>query len=181
MKIKDSSRSNKVAGIISIVALVLQIALAPQIEICGGRINFTLALAVLYALSGDTHRATVAGFLCGLAYDLTAAVPVGLMALLLTITGFFGSSFFHGVQISLNTAAVRCAAIMIFAVNVVYGILLFFMGVQTDFFWAVFGHGVSTSVLTLLIALVFLFISSTTTPQTTFTARSKGTRYKSLR
>ncbi len=180
MKIKDTGRENKTSIILAVAALVLQIALAPQIEICGGRINFMLALAALFALSGDTHRATVAGFFCGLAYDLTAAVPVGLMSLLLTLACFFTSSFFNGVQAGINANAARCSALMIFAINVVYGLLLFFMGVQTDLFWAIVGHGFSTTILTFLVSLAFFYIYAASSPQTTFTVRSKGTRYKTL-
>lgn len=181
MKIKDTGRSNRTSMILAVVAFVLQVALSPQIEICGGRINFMLALAVLFALSGDTHRATVAGFLCGLAYDLTAAVPVGLMALLLTVASFFISSLFTGVQIGVNANAVRSSAIMIFLVDLVYGLLLFFMGVQTDLFWAIVGHGFSTTLVTLLASLLFSYIYAASSPQTTFSVRSGGTRYKSLR
>lgn len=180
MKIKDTGRDSKVDIILAAVAFVLQLAFAPQIEICGGRINFMLALAVVFALCGDTHRATVSGFFCGLAYDLTAAVPVGLMALLLTLASFFVSSFFNGVQVGINGNAVRCSVIMVFIVDLLYGMLLFFMGVQTDLFWALVGHGFSTTVLTVLASLAFFSIRSASSPQTTFTARSKGTRYKSL-
>lgn len=178
MKIKDTGRDNKAGIILAVVAFVLQVALAPQFELCGGRVNFMLALATLFALCGDTHRATVAGFFCGLAYDLTASVPVGLMALLLTVASFLISSFFNGVQVGINGNAVRCSVIMVFAVDLLYGLLLFFMGVQTDLFWAIVGHGFATTALTVLASLVFFYAYSAASPQTSFTVRSKGTRYK---
>ncbi len=178
MKIKDSNRDNRTGIILAVVAFVLQIALAPQFEFCGGRVNFMLALATLFALAGDTHRATVVGYFCGLAYDLTAAVPVGLMALLLTLASFFISSFFNGVQVGINANAARCSVIMVFTVDILYGLLLFFMGVQTDLFWAIVGHGFATTALTVLASLAFFYVYAASSPQTSFTVRSKGTRYK---
>ena len=182
MQIKDNSRSNKTTVIMAIVAFVLQVALSSQIEICGGCINFMLILACALAFSGDSRRATIAGFCCGLAYDLTASVPIGLMALLLTVACYFSNGFFHGIQVGLNANALRCAAIVIFGVDFIYGILLFFMGIQTDIFWAIVGHGLSTSVLTFIVCIPFFYFAGVATPQTGFTARprGKGSRLKSL-
>ncbi len=71
-----------VMPVLAIVAAVLQVALAPQVSILGGRFNFMLAFAVAVALRGDATQAVYAGFFSGLFYDLTATVPIGLMALI---------------------------------------------------------------------------------------------------
>ena len=132
MQLKDMGKTRSATVALCIAAVALQIGFAPQIEVMGGRINFMLILACVFILSGDTHRATIAGFSCGIAYDLTASVPVGLMSLILTVACFISSGMFRGVQIGLNPNALRCTAIVMFAVNVLYGLLLFFMHVQTD-------------------------------------------------
>ena len=73
---------HQIVFILAVVAAVLQVALAPQISILGGRFNFMLAFALAIALRGDGAQAVYAGFFSGLFYDLTATVPIGLMALL---------------------------------------------------------------------------------------------------
>lgn len=181
MQLKDTARTRSATIILCVAAVAFQIGLTPQIEVMGGRINFMLILACIFILTGDTSRATTAGFLCGLAYDLTASVPVGLMALILTVACFISSAMFRGVQAGLNSNALRCAAIVMVAVNVLYGLLLFFMHVQTDLFWAIVGHGLSSTVLSLLVSVPFFAIAGNVFSQGGFSARSRGTRYKSLR
>ena len=127
MQLKDTGKTRSAIVALCIAAVALQIGFAPQIEVMGGRINFMLILACIFILGGDTHRATIAGFFCGIAYDLTASVPVGLMSLILTVTCFISSGMFRGVQIGLNPNALRCTAIVMFVVNVLYGLLLFFI------------------------------------------------------
>lgn len=181
MQLKDTGKTRSATVALCIAAVALQIGFAPQIEVMGGRINFMLILACVFILSGDTHRATIAGFFCGIAYDLTASVPVGLMSLILTVTCFISSGMFRGVQIGLNPNAFRCTAIVMFAVNVLYGLLLFFMHVQTDLFWAIIGHGLSSTLLSLLVAVPFFVLVGGALSQGGFSARSRGTRYKGLR
>ena len=74
--------------IAAIVCVLLQAGLAPQISIAGGRVNFMIILVCLSVFSGDPTRAVVCGFCSGLFYDLSAAVPVGVMSLLLTVGSF---------------------------------------------------------------------------------------------
>ena len=83
---------HQIVFILAVVAAVLQVALAPQISILGGRFNFMLAFALAIALRGDGAQAVYAGFFSGLFYDLTATVPVGLMALLTMLASFALSS-----------------------------------------------------------------------------------------
>ena len=81
-----SSRTFVIAAIP--VCVLLQAGLAPQISIAGGRVNFMIILVCLSVFSGDPTRAVVCGFCSGLFYDLSAAVPVGVMSLLLTVGSF---------------------------------------------------------------------------------------------
>lgn len=75
-------------AIAAIVCVLLQAGLAPQISIAGGRVNFMIILVCLSVFSGDPTRAVICGFCSGLFYDLSAAVPVGVMSLLLTVGSF---------------------------------------------------------------------------------------------
>ena len=78
-------------------------------------------------------------------------------------------------------AAVRCTAIVMVVVNLLYGLLLFFMHVQTDLFWAIIGHGLSSTLLSLLVAVPVFVLAGNAFSQSGFSARSRGTRYKGLR
>ena len=80
--LENTTHSNTALVVVTLIAVLLHVGIGPQISIFGGRINFMLVLAILYAFSGNARSAVIAGFACGLFYDLTASVPVGLMTLL---------------------------------------------------------------------------------------------------
>ena len=82
MDLHEQGMSSRTFVIAAIVCVLLQAGLAPQISIAGGRVNFMIILVCLSVFSGDPTRAVVCGFCSGLFYDLSAAVPVGVMSLL---------------------------------------------------------------------------------------------------
>lgn len=88
MDLHEQGASSRTFVIAAIVCVLLQAGLAPQISIAGGRVNFMIILVCLSVFSGDPTRAVVCGFCSGLFYDLSAAVPVGVMSLLLTVGSF---------------------------------------------------------------------------------------------
>ena len=180
MKLKEPANGGRALTVACVLAVVLHIAVAPQLELFGGRINFMLIIAGIFAIMGDPHKAAVSGFCCGLCYDLLAAVPLGLMALLLTIATYVACGFSRGIQLGLNGECMRLLGIMFAIVNCVYGVLLFAMGVQTNLFWAIVGHGISSTILTLIMSVPFLMLASSSMPQSGFNARSLGTRFKGL-
>lgn len=88
MDLHEQGMSSRTFVIAAIVCVLLQAGTAPQISIAGGRVNFMIILVCLSVFSGDPTRAVVCGFCSGLFYDLSAAVPVGIMSLLLTVGSF---------------------------------------------------------------------------------------------
>ena len=88
MDLHEQGMSSRTFVIAAILCVLLQAGLAPQISIAGGRVNFMIILVCLSVFSGDPTRAVVCGFCSGLFYDLSAAVPVGVMSLLLTVGSF---------------------------------------------------------------------------------------------
>ena len=145
--------------ILAAIAAALQVALAPQISILGGRFNFMLAFALATALKGDTSQAVYAGFFAGLFYDLTAAVPVGLMALLTTACSFALSSIGGAGTSGFSAASLRLAAVGALAVCLVNAIALVLLGVEGGILFSL-GHGFVTAVLTTAAAVPFLMASS---------------------
>ena len=85
MDLREQGAGSRAFAIAAIVCVLLQAGLAPQISIAGGRVNFMIVLVCLGVFSGDPTRAVICGFCSGLFYDLSAAVPVGVMSLLLTV------------------------------------------------------------------------------------------------
>ena len=83
MDLHEQGAGSRAFAIAAIACVLLQAGLAPQISIAGGRVNFMIILVCLSVFSGDPTRAVICGFCSGLFYDLSAAVPVGVMSLLL--------------------------------------------------------------------------------------------------
>ena len=183
MEVRDPSRARRSLAITVVVALVLQVGLAPQIELFGGRFNFMLAFAGAYALTAEASPAVVAGFFAGLFYDLTSAAPMGLMALIMTIATFLLVAAAGGAGGGLSSRSIQFVFIYALAVSLVNGLVLFFMGAETSLLWALLGHGLSTAVLTTLAAVIFLAVQGAgDAPARSFSARGrKGTRYKGIR
>lgn len=150
-----SSRAQSSDLVFFLVCLVCQLALATQLNIAGGTVNFMLIFAGVTADKGNIDRATLFGFSAGLAFDLTSTTPVGLMALLLTLGSFLYATIFGGQSTEGSGLQVLRFAGLSLAVNVVFGLALFFMGVSTNFLAAVLLHPVMSAFLTALVSWVF--------------------------
>ena len=88
MIVKDAGKNRRVAVVLGIVLLVLQLGVAPNIGLFGGRANLALVFVGATCLGGEASRAPILGFVAGLVYDLAGTGPIGLMALLLTLAGW---------------------------------------------------------------------------------------------
>ena len=167
----NAAQGRRIVFVLAAVACVLQVALAPQISILGGRFNFMLAFSIAVALKGDASQAVIAGFFSGLFYDLTAAVPVGLMALLLTVSSFV-LSFMGGAGTSgFSATSLRLSAAAAVAVCLVNGIALVILGSEGGLLVAL-GTGIVTGVLSAVASIPFLMASG----QAPSLAGSRGSR-----
>lgn len=142
--------------ILLLIACALQVALAPQLSLLGGRFNFMAAAACALAPGLPAGTAAVTGFACGLFFDLTAPVPVGLMALLLSIACFALAGSSSGLSLGLSAEGVRLTAAAVLALTMAYALVLLALGIETDIVSALLGHGLATAALTTLAALPFL-------------------------
>ena len=179
MDLHEQGAGSRTFVIAAVVCVLLQAGLAPQISIAGGRVNFMIILVCLSAFSGDPARAVVCGFCSGLFYDLSAAVPVGVMSLLLTV-GSFALVHSAAGQTS-GTPSARGITVGVFAliVNAIYSIILLFMGLETSFVVAIFGHALPSSILTGLVAIPFLM--SGIVPQSGYGFSARGGRQTGMR
>lgn len=179
MDLHEQGTSSRPFVIAAIVCVLLQAGLAPQISIAGGRVNFMIILVCLSVFSGDPTRAVVCGFCSGLFYDLSAAVPVGVMSLLLTVGSFALVHSAAGQTGGSPSARGITVGAFALAINVVYSIILLFMGLETSFVVAVFGHALPSSILTGLVAIPFLL--SGVVPQSGYGFSARGGRQAGMR
>lgn len=70
------------------VLVVLQLVLGGQVKVFGASPDFLLVLAATVALAYGSRTGCVAGFACGLLFDLAGSGPVGLSALLGCVAGY---------------------------------------------------------------------------------------------
>lgn len=84
MQVNDQGRNRRSMLWLGILCLVLQLALAPNIGVGNGRINFALIYAAVFSLAVGGREGVLCGFFAGLLFDLSTTGPIGLMALLLT-------------------------------------------------------------------------------------------------
>lgn len=181
MDVRDPGRTRRALIIAVIVAMVLQVALAPQISILGGRINFMLALAGACALTGDSSMTVWVAFICGLFYDLTAAVPVGLMTLILTVSSFVLAGTTGASAGGLSSRSIQLFFIYALIVCFINGIALFVLGIEGSILSALFGHGLASAALSTVAAMGFMIVQGRSdTGSRSFTARGTkhGSRYK---
>ncbi len=178
MDLHEQGASSRTFVIAAIVCVLLQAGLAPQISIAGGRVNFMIILVCLSVFSGDPTRAVVCGFCSGLFYDLSA-VPVGVMSLLLTVGSFALVHSAAGQTSGSPSARGITVGAFALAINVVYSIILLFMGLESSFVVAVFGHALPSSILTGLVAIPFLM--SGVVPQSGYGFSARGGHQTGMR
>ena len=195
MEFSTSSSGTSRSPFISFaIAAVLQILIGSQLSVFGGTANFMLALVAALAVGGDPRLLAYIGFFSGLFFDLTSAVPIGLMSLLLTLAGFFAATATRGVSVGFNMQSLVIASVSIAVVNVVYAVALLLLGIESNIFVSFGVHALSSAVLTAIAAAAMLALLPHGTPVHaraarvglrsagfSATRRSKGTRFKGLR
>lgn len=179
MDFREQQTGSSSSVALVIIAVVLQAGLSPQVSVGGGTFNFMIIVAALFAFRGEASKAVIAGFLSGLFFDLTSSTPVGLMSLLLTIGSF---ALVHSAPVqggASNSAQVLTLFVFSLVLNIVFGLILLVMGIQTDIFVALFGHGLMTSILTALVSYPFVALFGAPAPAYGFSNKGSGVRFKS--
>ncbi len=126
MQIANKSRDNKSAVLLAVLCLVLQLAVSSNIGLGNGRANFALIFSACYALTQGGPRSVVVGFFSGLIFDLSATTPIGLMALILSVSSYllgaearnrmsgdFGGSVVLEALAALGTSVAYCLGMLI--------------------------------------------------------------------
>ncbi len=118
MQVKDTNKNRRDVAILAVVCLVLQLAVAPNLALGNGHINFALVFAGIIALTRGGRIGVICGFVAGLVFDLLGTGPMGVMSLLLTV-----ASYFMGIEVR-NRLAEDFSGSMIVYVIAAVGVCL---------------------------------------------------------
>ena len=126
----DSGRAATVVG--AIIAVVLQIVVAPNIALFAAVPNFLLAYVVVVALVRADSCGVVMPFVLGLVFDLVGGGPVGGMALLFVLVTLLLSRAF----MVMNNGTLFMPLVMlvgsVLIVEVVYALIVMACGLSVS-------------------------------------------------
>lgn len=88
------TRDSVAVAVGAVVAVILQIVVAPNIALFSAMPNFIVAYTLLVAIVRPTSAGPVLPFVLGLVFDLVSGGPVGAMAFLLVLISFLASRAF---------------------------------------------------------------------------------------
>ncbi|MCL2819101.1 MAG: rod shape-determining protein MreD [Actinomycetia bacterium] len=115
-----------------IIAVILQVTIAPYIAIGGVSPNFLMITVIVMALVEGPNTGTVLGFVAGLLFDLLGAGPVGPMALVLSIAGYIAGLVHENLFAEGWLLPVGIIALATFTSEILYMIVILFLGTQTS-------------------------------------------------
>ena len=124
----SSTRDAVVTIVGAVVAVVLQVVLAPNIALFGAQPNFLLVYALSMAIARPNAAGAVLPFVLGLLYDLLGTGPVGGMAFLLVLVCFLASLVFSVLDNRTALIAIIGLVAGVLLVETLYGILLVTLG-----------------------------------------------------
>lgn len=108
----------------AVIAVILQLVLAPNIAIGKAAPNFLLEFALVVAVARGGRPATALAFILGLIFGLLGTYPVGAMAFALTAAAAIGS---FAVKLMETDSFFMPAVILMASVlvaQIIYGIML---------------------------------------------------------
>lgn len=162
MIVNDTGKARRVSIVLAVVLGILQLSIVPNVAILGGRANLALVFVAAVCLGGETSKAPFVGFFAGLFYDLAGSGPIGLMALLLTLTGFALSAAGRSRVSDDPTASMVLFVPVALVVEALYAIVLLLFGQAESFVEVVFMRALPGAVFDCIaLCLVALVLSRT--------------------
>ena len=137
-----------------LVAVFLQIMIAPYIAIGGVSPNFLMIVAIIMALVEGPNTGTVLGFTAGLLFDFLGDGPVGPMALVLAIAGYIAGLIHENLFAEGWLLPVAIIAVATFISEILYMVVVLFLGTQTSFWGAFVGIVLPSTLYNAVIATI---------------------------
>ena len=126
------TRENLVVGIGAVVAVVLQIVVAPNIALFSAQPNVLLAYVLVVAIVRPLEAGPVLPFVLGLVFDVLGTGPVGGMAFLFVLVSFVASRAFAVLDNDTVFMPLTILVVATFAVEMLYGALLIALGLAVS-------------------------------------------------
>jgi len=144
--------------LIGFIAVILQIALAPNIAIATVVPNLIMIAVAVAALSSNATRSAVYGFILGFCYDLFSQGPIGVMALILTVMGYALSTLNKGSFESNWVIEFMVVLVALLLGEVVHGVVLAVIGYDSDFLFSLVFRSLPGALFEMVIAVIVLAV-----------------------
>lgn len=118
----------------AIVAVLLQVLLAPHIGLFSAIPNFIAVVTMVIALARANSFGPVMPFIMGLAYDLLSGGPLGAMAFSLTAFSVLAARYFERADNDTVFMGLVTLAVGLLLVELSFGIFLLLFGYATNLF-----------------------------------------------
>ncbi|NGM17391.1 rod shape-determining protein MreD [Xiamenia xianingshaonis] len=125
-------REDLIVAIGAVVAVILQLIVAPNVILFQAVPNFLLAYVLVVAIARPREAGSVLPFLLGLAYDLLGTGPVGGMALLFVIASYLAARAFTVLDNDTLFMPLTILVVATFLVEMLYGGLLILLGLPVS-------------------------------------------------
>lgn len=126
----SSTRDVLVTIVGAVVAVVLEVILAPYISIVNAQPNILLAYALAIAMVRADSTSALLPFFLGLLYDLLGTGPVGGMALVMVVVCSITAYAFRLLEKRSFLVALAAFLISSLLAETLYGILLIMLGLS---------------------------------------------------
>ncbi len=114
----------------AIVTLLLQVVVAPNIQIFTAEPNFVLCYVIVVSVAGARSVGYIMPFVLGIAYDLAGEGPVGAMAFVCVAAAFFAALLMRLLDNETLFIPVAVIVCVVLASEVAYGLLMMACGVD---------------------------------------------------
>lgn len=122
-----------------LVALVLQVMIAPHLAIFGVTPNLLLLVVITLAFVEGSSAGASTGFVAGLLMDLLSTGPIGAWALVMTVTGYLSGSLKRNLFAEGWLAPVTVGIVAALVADLAYLIVVTVIGVGPAF-WGALGR-----------------------------------------
>lgn len=156
--IDDRARILVIIG--AVIAVLLQIIVAPNIAIAGAMPNFLLVFGMIVAIASPREGGVVLPFALGMIFDLMGGGPVGAMAFLLTLASFAASRAFSVLDNENLFMPFVTLIVSMLAVELFYGVFLVWFGVDVAMIDAFLYRGLPCALYDAVFGLVLYPILS---------------------
>ena len=128
----NSERNNVVVAVGAVLAVLLQLIVAPAVSIAFAQPNFLLAYVLVAAIVRPLEAGPVLPFVLGLAYDFLGTGPLGGMAFLFVLVSFAAARAFSVLDNDTLFMPLTIFAVGTLAVEMLYAVMLIALGFSAN-------------------------------------------------